>query len=472
MWKRSTRSKLLLLALALLLGLAGCKPQPQQTTLVSTQESTVPLAQAPEEVGTEATDDAVNEEVIADAADTSSVRMEPLALEYTLTGDNQYTFTWAGDSEEYTLWQWADGSWAIQAQVIGGADRVWTSGHLEPFTQYRFRLTGAEGQESEILTIQTDARVIYSTIWPLMDLTIYADQRGTQPIGTASAGSAWCVTGQYEDLFSIRYQDGTGYIDSRYCLINLPEYLGSLCSYDIRNSCSSIFKVHGYEIPGVSGTIIQGYEHVALTDGTYLVPYMYPCANKLIPVALDFLEQGYRIRIYDSFRPHEATTSVYYRTCAALGNILDNGQTLEAFMTDNGRYGMGNFLAPGISNHNRGISLDLTLETLDGSPVPMQTEIHDLSWYSEMGQNNANADFLRDEMLSHGFQTLRSGSEWWHYQDEESRDTLGYTPLETGLSPACWMLSDAGWQYRNADGTYAAEETVEMEDTQQEAGTP
>ncbi len=458
MWKKSFRNKLLLLALLPLL--AGCKSLPAQTVSTTAAAPTV-------------TEQATTEAALPTPAPTEETTLpdplwsEPLILSQTQTGDNQYTFTWSdGHSQAYTLWQLEGDSWCAVATVPGDSPRTWSTGHLAPFTQYVFRVTGQEGQESEPLTLETDQRAVYSTVWPLMELTVYADPEGTQPLGTAPAGSAWCVISQQGELFSVRFGSSIGYLDSRYCLINLPDYLGTLCSYEITNASSSIFKVHGYDIPQVSGTVLQGYEHIALENGEYLVPYMFPCANKLIPVAQAFIRQGYRIRIYDSFRPHEATTAVYNLTQSCLQEVLDNGQTMEAYMTDAGRYAMGNFLAPGISNHNRGISLDLTLETLEGELLPMQTDIHDLSWYSEMGLNNKNAQFLREQMTAYGFQTLRSGSEWWHYQDEESRDTLGYRELETGVSPQCWMLDDTGWRYRYGDGTYAVSCTLELEGSQ------
>lgn len=126
--------------------------------------------------------------------------------------------------------------------------------------------------------------------------------------------------------------------------------------------------------------------------------------------------------------------------------------TYEILMTDDGRYLLGNFLAVGISNHNLGIAMDMTLEALDGQAVEMQTSIHDLSWYSEVARNNANAKLLRRIMTEAGFGALKS--EWWHFQDEQARDELGLKNLYYGVSGACWIKNDTGWRYRTADGDY------------------
>ena len=127
--------------------------------------------------------------------------------------------------------------------------------------------------------------------------------------------------------------------------------------------------------------------------------------------------------------------------------------TYEAMMTDNGRYALGHFLAPGYSHHNIGIALDLTLMSMStGKEIKMQTAIHDLSWYSEISKNNKNANILRGFMTGAGFVGL--GSEWWHFQDNDAKDSLKLAALPQGVSPQCWMKDDTGWRYRCTDGSY------------------
>jgi D-alanyl-D-alanine dipeptidase len=239
-------------------------------------------------------------------------------------------------------------------------------------------------------------------------------------------------------------------------MINLPDYMGKLCSYEITNSYGSVFKVHDYAIPGVTGIVVKGYEHMQQKNGEFLVPLLYPAAKKLAAAGEAALEQGYRLKIYEAFRPREATLSVYDLTQAIVQNMVPQhpeGLTFEQLMTDNGRYALSNFLAKGISNHNRGIALDLTLETLNGVELPMQTSIHDLSWYSEPAANNENATALREIMTGAGLTTL--DSEWWHFQDEEAKQNLTQMkPLEGGVNARCWVRDNTGWRYRTEDGSW------------------
>ena len=126
-----------------------------------------------------------------------------------------------------------------------------------------------------------------------------------------------------------------------------------------------------------------------------------------------------------------------------------------------GNYTLANFLARSGSAHNMGIALDLTLEIPGQGDLEMQTEMHDLSWYSVISRNNANAVLLDGYMKAAGFGGLTS--EWWHFQDNETRDALGLNIyLYSGVSPECWVADDYGWRYRRADGSFIKDATVEI----------
>ena len=253
--------------------------------------------------------------------------------------------------------------------------------------------------------------------------------------------------------------------------------MGNLCSYNITNSYASIYMVHEYEIPKVTDVVTGGYEQVKLADGSYLVPLLYPTAKKLVVAARAALEQGYRLKIYDAFRPNKATVEIYDRTEKILDNDLpkktfkggvmydlprlpekeneddpDPVMTYRIVMTNNGSWGLNSFLAKGASLHNYGIAVDLTLETLDGREVDMQTSIHDLSWYSVLSRNNANANVLSAIMKGAGLGELVS--EWWHFQDNEVRVQNQLACVWAGVTPECWMKDDFGWKYRRYNGTY------------------
>lgn len=394
-----------------------------------------------------------------------SISLEPadflsdrLVVEWIDRGDNVYTLTWnetKGDGYLVEISQDGGVSWQTLAEMAADQERSYTTPHLKAFESYQIRVSACDGSISDAVAVTTAQQVLYSTIWPIQDLAVYGDPSGTQSVGTASAGTAYCVLEEVDGLFGVRFGDGIGYIDSNYCMINAAEYLGELCAYDILNSYASVYRVHGVDIPQVTGTVIVGYENVQQADGTFLVPVLYPAAQKLLQAALTAREQGYRLKICDSYRPYQATRQIYTLTEKIIDTMLPDGsRTFRAFMTDEGRYRLGNFLAPVTSRHNYGVALDLTLEPVDGEAVQMQTAMHDLSWYSALENNTQSADLLQSIMVEAGFHTLES--EWWHFQDGEAFDTLQPAYLSDGVSARCWVKDDFGWRYRLEDGKFLA----------------
>ena len=91
----------------------------------------------------------------------------------------------------------------------------------------------------------------------------------------------------------------------------------------------------------------------------------------------------------------------------------------------------------------------------------MQTSMHDLSQYSSIYRNNANANALRLYMTDAGFGGLVS--EWWHFQDNEA--VAAYRPANrwAGVTAEGWRRDDTGWRWRLADGSYCrdAERTID-----------
>ena len=466
-----------------------------------------------------------------------------LNLRCTDNGENSYTLTWDETKGAYYDVRLSDDggkTWMTMAYISADRDRTYTTPNLTAYTEYLLQVVAVGGQsvqgndvaaESETIELHTGAKLLYSTIWPLMDIRIFADAGATEELGMVAAGSAWCVLGQEGQMLKIRYQDRDAYLKSDYCMINVSEYLGNLCLYNITNSYSSIYTVHEYGINKVSGTVITGYENVQIAEGEYLVPLLFPTAQKLMQAGLAAKEQGYTLKIYDSFRPQAATIALFHLTDAILGTYLppytysgkkvsDLGQldwereatepateepapsatepveaettaptegtaetgaafsflpgrrkvqpaavskvqsktsrpsqiTYKSLMTNYGEYSLGKFLAPGLSRHNFGVAVDLTMVNAEGKELSMQTSMHDLSWYSAFKRNNSNANALYKIMSGAGLTCI--SSEWWHYQDNEIYSKHAYSPLVNGVSWECWVADQNGWRYRLADGSF------------------
>lgn len=487
-------------------------------------------------------------------------------------GDNIYSFTWNEAQGDYYILQYCSEDipeWT-DLRRVEPAEEPGCRVKLASGTQEKLRVIGMSEtrdtlSQSEELELTTDLSALYATVWPIQDLEVYRDTQRQEVIGTAPAAQAFCVVDQAGGMFRIRTPEGYGYIDSNYCLINLPDYMGELCSYDITNSYNSLYTVHGYEIPTVTGTVITGYEGMKTGEGQYLVPLLYPTAQKLAAAAQSARADGYRLKIYDAYRPRQASDEIYQVTMDHLydpvpdttysgepakdlpagiplqsqleapasqtpsGQEMDpsglngaensgpaqttpspaptdssaasapassapaagstdslpassapadsasNGAGEEAasapqqqyltysLLMTNGQYHLGSFLARNGSTHNLGIAMDLTLERLDTrEELEMQTDIHDLSHYAVVDNNNDNANRLADYMLGAGFGPL--STEWWHFQDDDTRATLSLTTYqEKGVSLEGWHQDLTGWYYCRQDGSRIRNETVELD---------
>lgn len=405
--------------------------------------------------------------------DTSSLTSEEL-------GENRYALSWTEAKGDWYEIQYSDGGeWETLATVECTEELRYETEALRSVWDYSFRVMGAdegaeEGEyvsESDVIDLTTELSPLYCTIWPLMELPLYesADAE-SETLASVPAASTLCVLAEEDGFFRVRYGETYGYLSSSYCMINLPEYMGKLIGYDITNSYASKYAVHGYEIPEVTGEVVKGYEHVCLAEGVYLAPYLYPCCEKLYTAANAALEQGYRLKIYDSYRPNQATVDIYNKAelmtnqpvpeLDIYGEVpeelpeLAEGQTLTYRMLwEDGTYGLPNFLAKGGSMHNMGIALDLTLERVDsGEELDMQSDMHDLSIYSVINRDNDEALILDNIMKAAGFGGLTS--EWWHFQDNETRKNLSLnTYMWAGVSIEGWHASDGEWYYLDSLGT-------------------
>lgn len=324
----------------------------------------------------------------------------------------------------------------------------------------------ARGRAAQLLKLfcerAGDITAIGCTVWPMTDLPVYSTPEGVEEAGVASASGSFSVLGEENGKFLIDNGGVAGYINSADCLIDLADYLGDMCAYDIKNCYRAIYNVNGYGIPGVTGTVIPGYEDAAVKSSAgaptrFAIPLLYPTAQKVAGAAKKAQEMGYKLKIYDAFRPQIASEYLYKTTELVLNkklpslpyiemtdeqwreymeNIPDSDGMRNSFYFEmtNGRYDLGTFLAQNISAHNLGIAIDLTLERIaDGEELHMQTGMHDLSWRSFRRENNQNADLLSYIMESSGLTPLFS--EWWHFQDDELREMKqNMIPRENGVT--------------------------------------
>lgn len=168
-------------------------------------------------------------------------------------------------------------------------------------------------------------------------------------------------------------------------------------AYDIRYYSSNNFtgnKINGYKAPNA---------------------YMTKEALAALKKAADDLRnQGYRLLIWDSYRPQKAVDNFV----AWINNPNDDGDKTFYPCLKKSDLIKGNYIARK-SGHTRGSTIDLTLIKKDGSFVDMGgtfdlfSEISHPDYNKLTAEQKKNRKILHDAMVKAGFKGI--SSEWWHY---------------------------------------------------------
>ena len=137
-------------------------------------------------------------------------------------------------------------------------------------------------------------------------------------------------------------------------------------------------------------------------------------AEKLKQVAEEVNKKGYRLKIWDAYRPQEAQIRMW-----------------NAFPNPN--FVANPYSKP--SNHSRGCAVDLTLIDQNGQEIDMPSGFDhfgpsaDRSYWDVSPTQRENAKYLETVMWNHGFVSIRT--EWWHFADTDSK--LYDVPLKPPL---------------------------------------
>ena len=123
-------------------------------------------------------------------------------------------------------------------------------------------------------------------------------------------------------------------------------------------------------------------------------------ALKLINANNEFSKFGYRIKIWDAYRPMYVQQIFW--------DIVKD----ERFVANPNKKG---------SRHNRGTAVDITLVDDAARELRMPSKFDDFSDKASRNYKNMheeeikNIDFLTGVMERHGFMTI--DTEWWHFDD-------------------------------------------------------
>ncbi len=136
-------------------------------------------------------------------------------------------------------------------------------------------------------------------------------------------------------------------------------------------------------------------------------------AERAVKAHLDLKRQGYRLRVYDCYRPLSVQKAMW--KVKPVPGLVANPRTG--------------------SNHNRGAAIDAGLSTPDGREVKMPSEFDSFTknaWSAYQGgpvELIEHRTILQNAMKKQGFTTIRR--EWWHFNAPHPKR---YSILDVPLS--------------------------------------
>ena len=168
-------------------------------------------------------------------------------------------------------------------------------------------------------------------------------------------------------------------------------------------------EIRYYSTYNFVGDRINGYEEpcAIVTQET---------ARALLGVSNELHVQGYRLKVFDAYRP----------ACAVRHFVMWGVDDLDLRMKpffypelEKAELFTQGYVASH-SSHSRGSTVDLTLLNMEtgkevdmGSPFDMFSEVSHPDYTGITQEQYENRMFLRNVMLRHGFEPL--SCEWWHF---------------------------------------------------------
>lgn len=125
--------------------------------------------------------------------------------------------------------------------------------------------------------------------------------------------------------------------------------------------------------------------------------------TKLINANNEFKQYGYRIKIWDAYRPSDVQTQLW--------KVVSDSR----FIANPNYHG---------SRHNRGAAVDVTLVDSQGNELEMPTGFDNFTTAAYRNSTamsataKKNMDLLTSVMVKHGFRTIET--EWWHFDDSNA----------------------------------------------------
>ena len=264
-------------------------------------------------------------------------------------------------------------------------------------------------------------------------------------------GAAFTILEENGGWWRVSRGNETGWIEHRYCMINLPDVIPSMI-YDDVNAYSSLFASCGKDIPGVTGAVFYHslVYNVRLDRQEFVMPILYSAARNICAAQHRALEEGNCLVVYQTFRPYDTQTAV----ADGLTQLANVDPEVRAG-TSASPWGMDWFISAGVSGYQQGYALDVSMVKVYAAEeryigtypylyatgyeaYRMPTAMHELSIAAasalspgsgQLSQTmNEPAIALRNYCVSSGLSPL--DSQWWQFSDPAAMQAASANPSD------------------------------------------
>jgi len=279
-----------------------------------------------------------------------------------------------------------------------------------------------------------------------------------QVVATLNPGAPFRIVGESGAWWQVETEGASGWLQHKYCLINLPDIIPSIV-YDATNTYSSRVVSSQKKLPGITGKgLYPGKQANARFGGKqFIMPVLYSMALKVQAAQRDALENGETLVIYEAYRPYDVQMTIV----RALTALAKADETVKKGIST-APWTLSWFASTRLSNHQRGCAIDVSLAKVEkteemragaygytrvagASRYKMPTPIHELSaqsaafaapvdsksrtaWKNAAPSPKMNRAALRLQSYCAKAGLTPLASEWWHFNDLDAAEATRSNP--------------------------------------------
>lgn len=277
-------------------------------------------------------------------------------------------------------------------------------------------------------------------------------------VATVPSGTAFRILAEDGAWWEVQNDTVRGWVQHRFCMVNLPDVIPSII-YNNANTYQSRFVSSGKSIPNITGQALYNGRsfNPRLNREEYIVPVLYAMSKKIAVAQRSALAQNDTLVIYEGYRPSSVQQKVVNELTAFSQADPEVLAGINSYP-----WSMDWFIAVGVSNHQMGYAIDVTLAKVVEKEVrqnskysydailkyteyQMPTVIHELSaaaatfaqpvtsssdteWRSAAFAESMNeaAKVMQKYCTDAGLSPL--ASEWWHFNDLAAMNEIQVNP--------------------------------------------